>query len=193
MQRLPHILHSVAISPWGVWVASAAVLVGLGAFLDEYYVGNAARARVREQISRTLQRIEGSGKRVRELTGLFWGASAGLCLGIGFFAAVSSERRLLRLPGELSQKHAVLGVLAIPLVLMEVVQALLESAVSLVVMAASVWVFVELSFNACKFVLWLVFKPAAEPQRSPFKFLTSMLGLWVLVGKLLVELAKKHS
>ena len=40
-----------------------------------------------------------------------------------------------------------------------------------------------ITFYTSKLILWVLFKPAADPAKSPFKFASTMLGLWVLFSQ----------
>jgi hypothetical protein len=48
---------TLANTPWGSWLAAAALVVGVGAFLDEYYVGEGIRGAVRQRPVKWLQRM----------------------------------------------------------------------------------------------------------------------------------------
>ncbi len=47
-----------------------------------------------------------------------------------------------------------------------------------------------LTFRLLQATLHAVFSPASDPKKSPFKFATSMMGLWILIAKLILEIAK---
>jgi hypothetical protein len=64
--------------------------------------------------------------------------------------------------------------------------------IPLVLMSALAFlsVLTTLTFKLIEALIWLVFKPAADPKRSLFTFATGMVGIWILAAKFCLELTK---
>lgn len=180
----PGILQEIARISWAIWIAGAALCVGIGTFLDEYYVGNPARERARNRLAGGLKRLEDAPSKLRslrELTPILWHLLWGLI-------PLSVYEVGHRMPA--GKYHG----LADSLIVLALLLGLWYSGFLLLMLVPLLIIAVGIvgaaMFHASKLILWVLFRPAADPSKSPFKFISAMLGLWVLLAKFLVEIWK---
>lgn len=170
---------------WGTWLAAAALTVGAGAFLDEYYVGDAVRDATRRRVAAWLQTLNSPKSKFEELVRKLKEASILTALSVLPLAFYAITYAIWKLGA-----HVLAGVLFILVFLTLLVYSVFFIPLIFVCLLALLSVFTTLSFKFVELLIWLVFKPAADPKRSPFKFTTGMAGLWILAAKLGVELTK---
>jgi hypothetical protein len=174
---------------WGSWLAAVALVVGVGAFLDEYYVGEGIRDSVRQRLVKWLQRLAypriilelfvSEIKKIAILTAI------GLVPGLFYAVDYALWKR----------GHHTTAIVISFLVLLLIFPVFMLIAIplfpfGLVLLARLFYLVAILTFMLAKMLMFLVFKPAAEPKRSPFKFATGMVGIWILVAKCALELSK---
>lgn len=174
---------------WGAWLAAVGLVVGLGAFLDEYYVGEGIRASVRQRLIRCLERL------------------AYPRAVLGFFVSEMKRTAVLALialvPGALcvaiftlwrGGHHAIAIAIVVLLVVLAlpafIVFAIPLFPAGLLFLGKLLFLAAVFTFLLIRSLISLVFRPAAEPKRSPFKFATGMVGLWILAAKFILELSK---
>jgi ABC-type uncharacterized transport system fused permease/ATPase subunit len=179
-----HVLRSPS---WGACLSATALIVGIGAFLDEYYVGEGSRDAVRQRIQNFLQSLDDPRSRMKDLIQKFKESARALALTILAAVLFGIMYAIWKwLPGG----HFVVIILSLivvpglPLIFLLWIPLLMMFVVGIICFIAS------LTFKFVELIISAVFRPAADPKRSPFKFATGMVGLWVLIAKFGLELAK---
>ena len=175
--------------PWEAWLAAAGFIAGVGSFLDEYYVGEGFRNTTRRWLGAFLQNLTSSPMIIKSTL-----ASARAAALIAALYLIPSLLFVALYTIWRTGAHAIAITAGILMVL--VLGGLLLYALTLIpgilwMLLGFVFLFMSLSLTLVKLLIWLVFKPAARPDRSPFKFATGMLGLWILMAKLALELMIK--
>lgn len=174
---------------WGSWLAAVALVVGVGAFLDEYYVGEGIHDAVRQRLVKWLQRLAcpriildlfaSEIKKMAVLTVI--GLVPGLLCVVDYDLWKRGHHTtvIVILSLEFFLTLDVFMLFAIPLF-----------PVGLIFLGRLLYLVAILTFMLVKLLILLVFRPAAEPKRSPFKFATGMVGIWILAVKFALELSK---
>jgi hypothetical protein len=174
---------------WGSWLGAVALVVGLGAFLDEHYVGEGIREAVRQRLVKWLERLNYP----RTILNLFVseikkGALLAL-LGLAPAILCVLDYALWR------RGYHVTMIMILSLEVLLITPVFLLAAIpllpfGLVLLGRLFYVAALLTFILVKMLIFIVFRPAADPKRSPFKFATGMIGLWILAAKFALELSK---
>lgn len=192
MQRLPYLVRewhtlwqSLKGISWGAWLAAVALIVGAGAFLDEYYVGDSVRDAARQRLGAWLQTLDCPRSKFKELLRDLKQMGIVTALSILLIAFYAIDYAIWKWGA-----HVVAIVLFVPVFLTLLVFTLF--LIPLVLMSALAFLseLTTLTFKLIEALIWLVFKPAADPKRSPFKFATGMVGIWILAAKFCLELTK---
>jgi hypothetical protein len=192
MQGLPYLVHdwhtlwhSVRGISWGAWSAAVALIVGAGAFLDEYYVGDSVRDTTRQRLGAWLQRLDCPRSKFKELLDNLKLAVIFTAISFLLVSYIAIDYALWK-----RGAHFVSIVLFGLAILFAPVFAVAAIPFFLWSLLAVLSVLLTLTFKLIEALIWLVFKPAADPKRSPFKFATAMVGLWILAAKFCLELTK---
>ncbi|HEY7393107.1 MAG TPA: hypothetical protein VH640_31595 [Bryobacteraceae bacterium] len=174
---------------WGPWLAAVALVVGVGAFLDEYYVGEGIRDAIRQHLIKCLQRLAYP----RIILDLFVSEIKRMVV----LTAVALVPGLLYVIDYALWKggHHTIAIIIFSIEFLLIFPVFMLAAVplipfGLIALGRLLYLVAILTFLLVKLLILLVFKPAAEPKRSPFKFATGMVGIWLLAAKFALELSK---
>ncbi len=185
-ESMSHGLNGLASRPWSAWVACAALIVGVGAFLDEWYATKNAKLRARRRLIVFLKQINRIHLRARRhyarretIALIIW-----LLVLVAVYGWLTIEiyRENDRMDGR-TAVHMLLH--DSPIVL--IATACVAGVVSLSGR------FLYASFWITRAILWIALRPVCSIDKSPYKFAAGMAGLWILVAKLLIEVLRSHT
>jgi hypothetical protein len=185
---MPDILQEIARISWGIWLAGAALSVGVGTFFDEYYVGNPARERARAHLASGLKRLEDAPSKLKTLMSVLRELKPILWYFLWGLIPLTVYEIGHRIPA--GKYHGLADSLIVLALLLGCWYSILLLLMLIPLSVLVVYMVGAITFYTSKLILWVLFKPAADPTKSPFKFASTMLGLWVLLAKFLVEVLK---
>ena len=169
-----------------MWVGVFALLFGFATFLDEFYLSEQTKSRLRGFFVRLVARLD-PDQSAGDVRDIFSGLPTMFGELIAMVFVLAATLGL----GFVAVHNDVLAIILLPIVAILVTMSCLYIfALGPFVVLLSLLIISIGMFKLIRWILGHIAQKSSDPKKSPFKYICLLGGLWLLVAKLVIEIAK---